>query len=335
MPYEESKYFDTPCLKEPLWRYMSIDKFLTMLDDKSLYFPTITKFKENDKYEGTLPPSTLSMVYSTHLFNENNTPIQQDDEFKKIKKEYEDSIELNGVIEEHPEPTKKEDTELSQANEGFLYHEHSFDALLQYFSNHLMFCSSWFQRQNESNAMWAEYGDKRNPTSVAIRTTVGDLIDSLKSTCYQIHIGKVKYIDYKEGYIESYESFLKKDLTDENVVLELFYAPVLHKNDIYKDEDEVRAIISFEYLCNRYFGRVYTSEIPYCSELLDKEGQPNIDNLNTKEKIDKGIPIEVNLQSLLQEIVVSPNFNRYFYQTFEKLIECYNIDKRIISFSEI
>lgn len=198
-----------------------------------------------------------------------------------------------------------------------------------------MFCSSWFLRQNESNAMWTEYGDKRNPTSVAIKTTVGDLIDSLKSTYCQIHIGKVKYIDYKTDHIKSYESFLKSDLTDPNVVLKLFYDPVLHKNDLYKDEDEVRAIISFEYISSKYFGRVYTSEIPYCSELLDKDREPNIDNLNEKAKIEKGISIEVNLQTLLKEIVVSPNFNRYFYQTFDKLLEFYNIDPSIISFSMI
>lgn len=335
MPYEENKYFETPCRSEPLWRYMSIDKFLTMLNEKSLYFPNITKFKDDEKYEGTLPPHTSSMVYSTHLFNENNTPIKQDDEFRRMKKRYEENMKNSRDIEGYSEYTRKEVTEQPQANGGYLYHEHSFDALLQNLSNHLMFCSSWFLRQNESNAMWAEYGDKRNPTSVAIQTTVGDLIDSLESACYQIHIGKVKYIDYKTDYIKSYENFLKKDLTDPNVVLKLFYAPILHKNDIYKDEDEIRAIISFEYICNRYFGRVYTSEIPYCSELLDKEGQPNIDNLNAIEKIEKGISIEVNLQILLKRIVVSPNFNRYFYQTFEKLLECYNIDPNIIGFSVI
>lgn len=46
MPYEESKCFKTPSRSEPLWRYMAIDKFFTMLNDKSLYFPNITKFKE-------------------------------------------------------------------------------------------------------------------------------------------------------------------------------------------------------------------------------------------------------------------------------------------------
>ena len=110
------------------------------------------------------------------------------------------------------------------------------------------------------------------------------------------------------------------------------------------DEDEVRAIVSFEYICNEYFGRVYTSEIPYYSELVDKSDsldeevqQPGTHTLKAMEKIRRspGVSIEVNLQTLLKRIVVSPNFNRYFYQTFEKLLDYYGIDPRIISFSEI
>lgn len=209
MPYEESKCFKTPSRSEPLWRYMPIDKFFTMLNDKSLYFPNITKFKEDDKYEGTLPRLTSSIVYSTHLFNEDNTPITQDDEFRKMKKENEEIMELSSVSEGYSEHTTEEVPELLHANSGFLYQKHSFDVLLQNLSNHLMFCSSWFLRENESNAMWTEYGDKRNPTSVAIKTTVGDLIDSLKSTNYQIHIGKVKYIDSRLIILKVMRAFLK------------------------------------------------------------------------------------------------------------------------------
>ena len=81
---------------------------------------------------------------------------------------------------------------------------------VQNLSNHLMFCSSWFLRENESNAMWAEYGDNRNPTSVAIQTTIGNLIESLKSTTYQIHIGRIEYIDYNADILMVMKNFLIK-----------------------------------------------------------------------------------------------------------------------------
>ena len=342
MPYEKSDYFETPCGTDPLWRYMPIDKFLTMLNEQSLYFPNITLFK--DKYEGTLSLPSESIVFSTDLFDENNTPIKQDDAFLEMKKMNEEVLEMKGVFEGYSEFTVKEVVEQLHAQGGFFYHKHSFEALLTNFSNHLMYCSSWFLRKNESHYMWTEYGDNRNPTSIAIQTTVDDLIESIKSDRHQIHIGRVEYIDYKTDHIKGYEDFFNQKLTDPEKVIELFYAPILHKNDLYKDEDEVRAIISFEYICNEHFGRVYTSEIPYHSELLDRSDsldeeaqQLSTYTLSVMDKIRRcpGIPIEVNLQTLLNKIVISPNFNRYFYKTFEELLEYCKIDPGIIQHSVI
>ena len=187
-----------------------------------------------------------------------------------------------------------------------------------------MFCSSWFLKENESHSMWAEYGDKRNPTSVAIQTTIGDLINSIESPDYQIHIGTVKYKDYDEEYIEGYEDFLSKDLTNPDNVLELFYAPILHKRDIYEDENEVRAIISFESVCENYLDRVYTSDIPFYSDrLFEKDFRffSRAGKTNIMKDIPKGISIKINLQTLLKKIVVSPNVNEYFHKPFINLTQ--------------
>ena len=74
--------------------------------------------------------------------------------------------------------------------------------------------------------MWAEYGDK-SPTSVAIQTTVGDLMDSLNSNEYNIHIGKVEYKDYSNEHITPYQDLSDTVFTQSNDVLGLFYAPFL------------------------------------------------------------------------------------------------------------
>ena len=111
----------------------------------------------------------------------------------------------------------------------------------------------------------------------------------------------------------------------------------MHKNDLYKDEDEVRAIISFESICNRYLDRVYTSEIPfYSDQLFDEEiRSDNAGKTNIMKDLPKGIPVGLNLQSLLKKIVISPKVNDYFYKPFEDLIKCYGINPDIISLSEI
>ena len=214
MLYQKSPYFETPQKCEKIWRYMPIDKFMAMLSEESLYFPNVYSF--DDRYEGFLSEKTREEVDKTSLLNEKNTPVQQDEGF----------IEAKDFIKKYREWHGEHEVE------KILNLLHSFQTLLQDFSNHLMFCSSWFLNGNESHSMWAEYGDKRSPTSVAIQTTVGDLIQSFESTSYQIHIGKVKYKNYNEKHIEGYENFLSKDLTNPNDVLKLFYAPILHKRDI-------------------------------------------------------------------------------------------------------
>ena len=319
MAYQKSPYFKTPQKCEKIWRYMPIDKFMAMLSEESLYFPNVHLF--NDRYEGGLSDKTKEKIYKTNLLNEKNTPVKQDEGFIRRKNFIEESTEFY---------TKHEMKKI-------LNLLHSFQTLLKDFSNHLMFCSSWFLKENESHSMWAEYGDKRNPTSVAIQTTVGDLIQSFEPTSYQIHIGQVKYKDYEKEHIKGYKGFLSKDLTNPNDVLKLFYAPVLHKRDIYEDENEVRAIISFESICENHLDRIYTSDIPFYSDRLFKEdfGYFSADQTNIMKDIPKGISIKINLQTLLKRIVISPNANEYFYKPLINLIENYNIDPAIVRPSAI
>ena len=209
MPYEESPHFETPCHTKTLWRYMPIDKFMSMINKQSLHFPNITLFQDKDKYEGELSDKSRAAVYETNLLDEKNTPIKQDDAFQRNK----------SMMEKHPEGNGKK--QLLSLN-------HSFDTLLTKFSKHLMFCSCWFMNDNESHCMWADYGDK-SPTSIAIQTTVGDLIESFESTEFDIHIGKVKYKDYDTEHIKDYEYFISKDLTNRTlqrsrIVLCIYYA---------------------------------------------------------------------------------------------------------------
>ena len=229
---------------------------------------------------------------------------------------------------------------------GFvIQHPHSFEALLEEFSNHLMFCNSLFMKPFESHSMWTEYGEKI-PTSIAIQTTVGDLIDSLyfDDNEYHIHIGEVEYKDYKEEHIAGYEDFASQDLTDPNVVLKLFYTPVMHKRNIFKDEEEVRAIISFESICKNFTNQTYTSEIPFYSDRLFKTKINNLDDEDMasddmtndmKDIPTKGIHIGANLKRLIKRIVMSPNYNDYFYDPLIKLVKDNGLDPVIVYFSDI
>jgi hypothetical protein len=254
--------------------------------------------------------------------NEENTPIKQDEAFRRMKAFVEDAKES------HTEHEVKE----------ILNILHSFQTLLQLFSNHLMFCNSWFLKENESHTMWAGYGENSSPTAIAIQTTIGDLIKSFASTSYQIHIGEIKYKDYKKEDIEGYEGFPSIDLNNPDNVLKLFYAPILHKRNIYQEEKEVRAIISFETICEEYLDRIYTLEIPFYSDQLTREDVPFLRRYDTnimKDIPKKGISLENNLQTLLKTIVISPNAKDYFFDPFQDLIEYYGINPDIVRTSDI
>ena len=311
MPYKKSPHFETPCPKKPLWRYMHIDKFLAMLNSKTLYFPNVHSY--NDEFEGRLSNKSLNEIRKISLFDEKNTLISHDTEFDKNRR---------ALREIDPEQEKMESGRI-------------FEQIIRNLLSHLMYCNSWFQREKESHTMWAEYGDKI-PTSVAIQTTVEDLIDSLESDKYNIHIGKVKYKDYLTEDIEGYENFQPEYLNDPDNVLKLFYAPFLHKRDVYKDEHEVRVIISFEDVCKEFLGRVYTSNIPFYTDLMFETDVSLLrEYKNPINNADKGIPIEVNIHTLLKKIVISPTVKDYFNLPFVDLIERYEIDPEIISRSEI
>ncbi len=316
MPYQESPYFDTPSHTKTLWRYMHIDKFMSMLKSQLIYFPKITVF--NDIYEGELSDKSRTEVYKTNLLNDNNTPIEQDDVFRRRKED----------MELYPDGLEKKQ---------ILSLIHSFDTLLTKFSKHLMFCNCWFLSDNESHSMWAEYGDK-SPTSIAIQTTVGDLINSLKMTEFDIHIGTVKYKDYENEHIEGYEDFTSIDLNKPENVLQLFYAPIMHKRNVYADEHEVRSVISFDSICNKYLDRIYTSNIPFYNDKLFEydfslfnTGKTNI----LKDIPKEGLNINVNLGTLIKTVAMSPYSNGYFDEPLRKLMDDNNLNGGLVRISQI
>ena len=185
--------------------------------------------------------------------------------------------------------------------------------------------------------MWAEYGDK-SPTAVAIQTTVGDLIDSLEATEYNVHIGKVNYKDYGKEHIEGYEDFASENLKNPNKVLELFYAPITHKRKLYADEHEVRVVVSFESICEKHADRIYTSEIPFYSDNLFEKDLFFIDFDNTKlmkDIPDPGMTIDVNLTKLIKNVVMSPYRNGYFDEALVKLIFDNDLNGELVRYSQI
>ncbi|MCT4612162.1 MAG: hypothetical protein N4A47_02180 [Clostridia bacterium] len=86
--------------------------------------------------------------------------------------------------------------------------------------------SCWHLDTHESEAMWKLYSD--NKMGIAIKTTMGNLIDCFKAVEDDIYLAKVRYVDYENDYIN----------IDED--RELYY----YKRDIYESENEIRLVHS-------------------------------------------------------------------------------------------
>ena len=86
--------------------------------------------------------------------------------------------------------------------------------------------SSWHTNPYESFAMWQIF--TKNNEGLAIQSTIGRLKQSIQNQENQIdlHIGEVKYIDYKKEYIPFKDN----------------YFPFLYKRKSFQYENEVRLI---------------------------------------------------------------------------------------------
>ncbi len=91
----------------------------------------------------------------------------------------------------------------------------------------------WSSEVNETYPMWKVYSDYR--TAVAIKTTVGDLIDSLSSEEKNIYIGKINYVDPNKSYEFKGNAF------------QFFF----EKRVYFSFENEVRVLTTMKYNGNR------------------------------------------------------------------------------------
>jgi hypothetical protein len=92
-------------------------------------------------------------------------------------------------------------------------------------SRYWIYVSSWHMGEHESVAMWKLY--LKSGEGVAIQSTVGKLIESLKKVTFNISIEMVKYVDYE------------KDEIPQCNILSL----ATHKRKSFEHENELRAII--------------------------------------------------------------------------------------------
>ncbi len=148
--------------------------------------------------------------------------------------------------------------------------------------------SCWTEAGHESSLMWTSYAGEEG---VAIRTSFHDLQESLRVIDARLPVtfGKVKYIDYGQQHVPRFG-----------------WAPLLHKRQEYRGEDEVRAVLPG----------------PPREVRLDPGTQKTVDiQLDSDVAEQQGRYIPVNLRILVKDVVVSPHAGPWFAQLVKSVVD--------------
>ncbi len=185
-----------------LWRYMSLDKFIHMIDSRTIFLSPISYFKNSDPLEGYLPKKF-------HMDMENTLRSMRD----SLRSDYGDM----------PDEMK------SWMREWNAISDLRMELMKEKTRDRQSICC-WYESQFESEAMWKLYGD--NGKSIAIKTTVGALKKSIESegNDNMVYLDRIKYLDFDDIDLN------KEMLWENNRAI----ASILFKRKEYEHEKEVR-----------------------------------------------------------------------------------------------
>lgn len=183
----------------------------------------------------------------------------------------------------------------------------------------------WHMNNSESAAMWNSYSYRNS--GIALQSTFQRLKDSIKFCKEEIIIGEVQYLNYrnewlKENSLLGWEIFLTKKRPYE-YERELRALNIVYDNDPNNKE-----------LLNDFFLKNYRINLPKGQKTTAKK----MLSLHNNKIFPIYIPrkhIKIDLDTLIENIYVSPYVDDYFIEVIKSLIEKYDISNKSIVLSEL
>lgn len=200
----------------PLWRYMSLDKLIDLLESNSLFFTSLDSYQKSDPFEGYLPKVAFE-AYSNIFGAEIRELEEAKDQLKvrigKSTPALDELLKIENTIEAMREKVKKAYKEIIQS----------------------VTVNCWHANNSESEAMWKLYSD--NGKGIAVKTNVASLVKSIEhfQQDVSVRMGAVKYLDFND------DNILPKDcVTDGHL------SPLL-KRSSFSHENEVRLFSMYKF----------------------------------------------------------------------------------------
>ncbi|NVZ81214.1 DUF2971 domain-containing protein [Pseudomonas yamanorum] len=185
-----------------LWRYMSLDKFINLIDTQKLFLSPIAYFKNSDPLEGYLP--------------------------KKFHNEIESHLQL--MSQSGPKFPKSASKEMLKFEREWAETASRRLKLMREKARGRQSICCWYESKLESEAMWKLYGD--NGKSIAIKTTVASLKKSIETKDNEklAILARMRYLDFNDSDMTREELLAKKERV----------SSILLKRKEYEHEREVR-----------------------------------------------------------------------------------------------
>lgn len=199
-------------LKDPspndiVWRYMTLSKFKDLIDRSQLYFCSLDKY-DNDPMEGVVPEKNYAPDFKTPVLVTDLTLIPTSDPTKF-------TVQNNSGMRMIP---LKDHYGNNYEREVKANKEHDLQ------KRKAMFVNCWHKNTSESEAFWRIYTDPNEPT-VAIKTTVRDLVKAFPRDKSYLFISDVLYYDENDSIPTGNDLY-----------------QVIHKRKQFEYEKEVRLI---------------------------------------------------------------------------------------------
>ncbi|MBA8735337.1 DUF2971 domain-containing protein [Chromobacterium violaceum] len=214
-----------------LWRYMSLDKFINLLDSKTLFFTPISFYSQTDPFEGYMPKVAMdAMADITRRGVEQG--LSAVDEIVKCYPVAENDARVQGVRDQWKGLIPAAGKTFSRITRATVI-------------------NCWYSGGHESEAMWKLYSQ----SGVAIRTTVGSIkaaFDLGGSDVQTIHMGKVKYVDFNSP-----------DLVPRDCVTEDGHLMGMIKRISYSHENEVRMMFTPDFKLDVSENDLEHEPVPY------------------------------------------------------------------------
>jgi hypothetical protein len=193
-----------------LWRYMSLDKLIHLLDTKELFFTPLESYRSSDPFEGYIPDVAASALADILGY--------QVKELEKVNHDLSSLGNPNSI-----EKLSKLTTNIEGLGDQF---EYVYNKLVKGIT-----VNCWHQNSVESEAMWKLYSD--DSKGIAIKSSVNQLITALEGQAFDktVQIGAVKYLDFSDP-----------NITTQDCLSDGHLAPLL-KRSSYKHEHEIRSFI--------------------------------------------------------------------------------------------